>query len=52
MSKHVTTLERLNHHGYIVASSGSGKSELIKSLVFSEAVSRKKKGAIIVIDPH
>lgn len=42
-----------NKHSYIVAKSGSGKSELIKSLIFAEAQKAfESSRAVILIDPH
>lgn len=40
-------------HSYIVAESGSGKSELIKTLIYGELQDNKKPSrSIILIDPH
>ncbi len=49
---HKLPIERLKRHGYLVASSWSGKSELLKLLIYREIVRRKPKQSIIVIDPH
>jgi len=43
---------RLQEHGYLVASSGSGKSELIKVLLYRELILKEPKSSVIVIDPH
>lgn len=39
-------------HSYIVAKTGSGKSELLKMLVFNEILQHKPNKSVIVIDPH
>ena len=39
-------------HTYITGSSGSGKSELIKFITFSELKKEHRKGHIVLIDPN
>jgi hypothetical protein len=39
-------------HTYICAKTGSGKSELMKLLVHDYVRKRKRKAAVVVIDPH
>lgn len=39
-------------HGYIVAGSGSGKSELIKVLILSHLKQRERKETVFLLDPH
>jgi len=45
-------IQSFKKHGYIVASSWSGKSEFIKLLVYREIKKRKVSNSVIVIDPH
>lgn len=51
LNKHLTT-NGLKKHGYLVASSWSGKSELIKLLVYRELIKPEPKEAVILLDPH
>lgn len=51
LNKHLPT-HVLKKHGYLVASSWSGKSELIKLLVYRELIKPKPKEAVILLDPH
>lgn len=39
-------------HTYLVAGSGSGKSELLKVLMLSYIRQRKRTGTVILMDPH
>jgi DNA helicase HerA-like ATPase len=48
----IIPLHAFKKHGYIVASSGSGKSELIKILIYRELVNTNPNSSVIVIDPH
>ncbi len=51
LNKHLPT-NSLKKHGYLVASSWSGKSELIKLLVYRELIKPEPKEAVILLDPH
>ena len=51
LNKHLPT-HALKKHGYLVASSWSGKSELIKLLIYRELIKQKPKEAVILLDPH
>ena len=51
LNKHLPT-NGLKKHGYLVASSWSGKSELIKLLVYRELIKPEPKEAVILLDPH
>ena len=51
LNKHLPT-HSLKKHGYLVASSWSGKSEFIKLLVYRELIKAKPKEAVILLDPH
>ena len=51
LNKHLPTYA-LKKHAYLVASSWSGKSELIKLLVYRELIKPKPKEAVILLDPH
>lgn len=51
LNKHLP-IHALKKHGYLVASSWSGKSELIKLLVYRELIKPKPKEAVILLDPH
>jgi DNA helicase HerA-like ATPase len=48
----ILPLHAFRRHGYVVASSGSGKSELIKILLYRELVKNNPKSSVIVMDPH
>ena len=48
----ILPLHAFKKHGYIVASSGSGKSEFIKVLLYRELIKKNPKSSVIVIDPH
>ncbi|MBU0673153.1 MAG: ATP-binding protein [Proteobacteria bacterium] len=48
----ILPLHAFKRHGYIVASSGSGKSEFIKVLLYRELIKKNPNNSIIVIDPH
>jgi hypothetical protein len=50
--KKLTPLSSFKKHGYIVASSGSWKSELIKALILPELLHKQPKNAVVIIDPH